>query len=428
MTLRRTIAAAGALSAALALLVSSPALAAGPDSTAAASTAADSTAAADTAAATDASPAPANGGLTVLDTRILGPLDQNEHVVARDNGQSVLYGGKSYWFFDDTIEKSPDAFLTSTAAVTSDLDASDNIALHSTTFASEQDTGAPTDFVPISASESAFEAAHASSDCTGSTDPLCGTVFGFWPGAAVADPAHHRILVFYGKLCRGGLDSGPCASGFIGQQIGSGIVSVDMRTKVATRLEIEHQDPNLTSPEGADPTLLFPVDQAWGNGGAVLVGNELYAYGGCTDAHACGVARVPVDRVQDRAAWQYYTGAGHGPAQWSSDPSKAVIVMQGGAAGETVHFDPTTHLYINTFEETLSDQVDFQTAPTPWGPWGTPTHLFTAAKSTNWNYAAFAHPEYTTNHGLTRYYTYYDSGTGLQMLVQVDFTIERKRH
>ena len=93
-----------------------------------------------------------------------------------------------------------------------------------------------------------------------------------------------------------------------------------------------------------------------------------------------------------------------------------------------MHFDPTTHLYINTFEETLSDQVDFQTAPTPWGPWGTPTHLFTAAKSTNWNYAAFAHPEYTTNHGLTRYYTYYDSGTGLQMLVQVDFTIQRKHH
>jgi hypothetical protein len=232
--------------------------------------------------------------------------------------------------------------------------------------------------------------------------------------------------VFYGKLCRGGLDTGPCASGFIGQQLGSGIVSVDMRTKVATRLTIENRDTSITSPEGVDPTLLFSPSEEWGNGGAVVVGHDLYAYGGCDDNHACGVARVPLDRVQDRAAWSFYTGTSNGRPQWSPDETKAVIVMQGGAAGETVQYDQTTHLYMNTFEETLSDQVQFQTSPTPWGPWGTPTDLFTAQKSTAWNYAAFAHPEYTTDHGLTRYYTYYSSATGAQMLVRVHFT--QKKH
>jgi hypothetical protein len=412
MTIRRSALAAAAIGTGLALLVSTPALAAPP--------------AAHTAASPAAAGAGANGGLAVAGFQNLGPLDQNAHVAARDNGQSVSYGGKSYWFFDDTIEQDPDGFLTSTAAVTSDLDASDGISLHATTYASEQDTGAPTDFVPISAKESAFQDQHASTDCAASTDPNCGTVFGFWPGAAVADPAHHRILVFYGKLCRGGLDTGPCASGFIGQQLGSGIVSIDMRTKQATRLVVQHRDTSITSPEGVDPTMLFPVAGEWGNGGAVLVGDELYAYGGCDDAHACGVARVPIARVQDRAAWRFYTGSAHGRPVWSSDASKAVIVMQGGAAGETVQYDPTTRRYMNTYEETLSDQVDFQTAPTPWGPWGTPTPLFTAAKSTNVNYAAFAHPEYTSRDGLTRYYTYYDSGTGAQMLVRVTFTKQRQ--
>jgi hypothetical protein len=177
MKLRNSVLSVGALGASLALVLGSPAFA---------DTVRDG--APDAPAASAATQLP-NGGLAVKDFQILGPLDQNSHVSARDNGQSVFYGGKSYWFFDDTIETDPDAFLTSTAAVTSDLTAADNIQLHSTTFASEADTGAPTEFVPLSTAETDFQNEHASTDCTGSTDPNCGTVFGFWPGAAVADPA-----------------------------------------------------------------------------------------------------------------------------------------------------------------------------------------------------------------------------------------------
>jgi hypothetical protein len=366
--------------------------------------------------------APSNGGLAVKDFQILGPVDQNSHVVARDNGESVLYGGKSYWFFDDTELRNPPGFMSSSAAVTSDLDASNGITLLSANPFNESDTGTPSEFVPYSAAETRFQDEHASSDCTGSSDPYCGTQFAFWPGAAVADPAHHRILVFYGKLCRGGLNTGPCASGFIGQPIGSGIVSVDMRTHHITRLDIKHQDPSLTSPEGHDPTLLFPTSQDWGNGGDVLVGNELYAYGQCSSTNACGVARVPIGEVQDHAAWTFYAGQSGGHPVWSSDPAAAVDVMNGGAAGETVQYDPATGLYMDTYMPFLSQQVYYQTAPTPWGPWSTPTVLYTAPATSGVEYAAFAHPEYTSNNGLTRYYTYYTSSTGQQMLVKVDFT------
>ncbi|GAB3804240.1 hypothetical protein GCM10028798_24230 [Humibacter antri] len=403
MTLKRTMTLVlPAFAAVLALMAASPAVAqpagpiAGPDSH--------------------------RGDLSVKDVTFLGPLDQNAHVVARDNGQSVLYRGKSYWFFDDTQVRNPDGFLSSTAAVTSDLDASNGITLHSTDPFDEQNTGSPTEFVPYSAAETAFQEAHASTNCTGSTDPYCGTQFAFWPGAAVADPARHRILVFYGKLCRGGPANGPCASGFVGQPLGNGIVSVDMSTHQISRLAIEHQDPALTSPEGHDPTQLFPSTQNWGSNGLVLHGRELYAYGGCSNTNACGVARVPVDRVQDRSAWRFYTGNANPRLAWSSDPAAAVAVMTGGAAGETVHFDPSTGLYTNTFMPFLSDQVQFQTAQHPWGPWSTPKLLFATPRTSGVEYAAFAHPEYTTNHGLTRYFTYYTSSTGAQMLVKVDFT------
>jgi hypothetical protein len=398
MKSRRLLGSAGLIGVALALAIGSP------------------------GSAASASPgAQPNGGLTVKDFQILGPIDQNSHVVARDNGQSVLYGGKSYWFFDDSELQDPSGFISSSAAVTSDLDASNGITLQSANPFDESDTGTPTEFVPYSAAETAFENEHASSDCTGSTDPYCNMQFAFWPGAAVADPAQHRILVFYLKLCRGGPSTGPCASGFVGQPIGSGIVSVDMRTHTITRLDIENQDPTLTSPEGHDPTLLFPEAQDWGTVGAVLVGNELYGYGNCTSTHACGVARVPIDQVQNHAAWQYYTGTSNGKPAWSSNPADAVIVMNGGAAGQTVQYDPTTGLYWDTYMPFLSQQVYYETARTPWGPWSTPTVLYTTPKTTGEDYAAFAHSEYTTNHGLTRYYTYYDSATGDQMLVRVDF-------
>jgi hypothetical protein len=410
----RRLAIPGLLGIALALAVGSPALAARAPGPASRPQPRSQSAASNTAP---------NGGLTVKDFKILGPVDQNSHVVARDNGQSVLYDGKSYWFFDDTQLQNPDGFISSSAAVTSDLNASDGITLQSANIFDVADTGSPTEFVPYSAAELQFQDEHAASDCTGSTDPYCDMQFAFWPGAAVADPAHHRILVFYGKLCRGGPDNGPCASGFVGQPLGNGIVSIDMRTHTISRLDIQNQDPTLTSPEGHDPTQLFPSDQDWGNGGDVLVGSELYAYGQCTSSvpTKCGVARVPIGEVQDHAAWRFYAGESGGRPVWSANAADATDVMYGGAAGETVQFDPSSGLFMDTYMSYLSQQVDYQTAPDPWGPWSTPSALFTAPATSGVEYAAFAHPEYTTNHGLTRYYTYYTSSTGQQMLVRVDF-------
>ncbi|TDO68724.1 uncharacterized protein DUF4185 [Kribbella sp. VKM Ac-2571] len=359
--------------------------------------------------------------LVVESATELGPITQNPHNAARDNGQSVRYGNQSVWFFDDTILKDPDGFLTSTAATTGDLDASDNITMTSANPFDEHSTGVPPEFVPFSAAELAFQQQHASADCTNSADEYCGTVFAHWPGPAVVDQARHRILVSYGKLCRGGRPGTPCESGFVGQAQGTGLVSVDMDSKTVTRLTAINRPADIPSPEGTDNTLFFPVGQDWGGQAMVLVGDTLYGYGKCT-LDGCAVAKVPIGNVTDISQWRYYTGAdSNGNPQWSTDPNTAVQVKANGAAGSTVYWDSALGAYVNTFMQFLAQDVMYQTAPQPWGPWSTPTKLFTAAKTSGTEYAAFAHPEYTSADGLTKYFTYYTSSTGAQMLVKVRF-------
>jgi hypothetical protein len=96
-------------------------------------------------------------------------------------------------------------------------------------------------------------------------------------------------------------------------------------------------------------------------------------------------------------------------------------VIGQGSAGGTVSADPQFGGYLHTYMPALSKTTLYQTAPHPWGPWSTPKTLYTAPSGSGTTYAAYGHPEYDSHHGLTKYFTYYDSATGDQMLVRVDF-------
>jgi hypothetical protein len=380
-----------------------------------------------------ASATPPTRTLTVVSTQALPNVDQNSHVLGRDNGQSAGYHGKSVWIFDDTMLQNPDGFLSNSGAITSDLNGSDGITLKSDnpfTDTPADEAGTPAEIIQLTAAEKAFQDAHASSGCTTDTDPYCGTVYGFWPGPVVADPARHRIIFSYGKLCRGGADGSPCASGFIGVQLGTGFAQLDMNTHKVTRIKVQNPDPTITSPElsGSDDTMMWPPDSSrtWGGGQMMVQGNTLYAWGGCTSGtNICGVAKVPVDQLQNRLAWRYYSGTKNGRPQWSANPADAVTVGEiDGAAGGTVQYVPSLHGYLNTYMAGITGVAVYQTSPTPWGPWTDPKPMFTGdPTNTLWDYAMFAHPEYATNGGLTQYITYYNPQTYQQELVRVDFKV-----
>jgi hypothetical protein len=364
---------------------------------------------------------------TVVATQDLGTIAQNGNILfngpfasGRDNGQSTGYQGHSVWIFNDTA-LTTGQLLTNTGAMTDDLNASDGLSLTSGSPFTSNDGNAPDTVVKETGTESAFESAH-NGGCGYPADRYCGSRFAFWPGAIVADPARHRLLTFYGKLCRGQSDTGaPCYNGFAGQPLGNGVAALDLNTGTVTRLAAQNMPAPVHSVEGDDPTMLFGAAYGYGNNSAVVSGDTLYAYGHC-DNYRCHLGRVPLASVQDRAQWTFYTGDVNGTPQWSATESAGVSIVDSGAAGGTVLWVPALGEWLDVYLAPLSNTAYYEVASNLWGPWSGPQPMFTGQPPANGvDYALYGHAEYAQNNGLTQYLSYYQPGTGYQRLERVDF-------
>lgn len=359
----------------------------------------------------------------------LGPLRQNPRVailpgvlLGRDNAASVGAEGKSYWFFGDTFI-SPLGAVNNSAAVTSDVDGTDGISVLSSNLKTDDPVNAPVEAISKTPTEIAFERAHAGTadQCAAKpSDAYCGTQFAHWPGAAVYDKARHRLLVMTTKICRFGARS--CTTGFTGTLLGGGITSVDLGTGTVRRLTIKHAE-RYWGAEGRDSTLLFQPDAffggtAWAEGGYLYTAYRCEPYG-----FTCSLARAPLGSVDDRRAWRFYTGQRRGAPVWSSSDQHLPRVLSTGAAGGTIQWAPAMKRYLAIYTVPYTSDVVYQTAAHPWGPWGSAQRLFAtlAPRGDVPNYAAFAHPEYSPDGGLTQYVTYYHSGYGELELVRVKF-------
>ncbi|MFG1924755.1 DUF4185 domain-containing protein [Cryptosporangium sp. NPDC048952] len=347
----------------------------------------------------------------VASVDVLDPVHQQGRVTGRDNGQSTRYGDRSVWVFADTELTKPDAFLSNTAASTSDLVGRDGITL------TASDVGGTAgdvhdEFLPWNDAERAFERAHAK-DCA---LRYCGVTFGLWPGPVIADPERNRVLVLYHKLCRGGAPQEPCSQKY-GQDLGTGVAAVDMRTYEVTRLPAGNAEP-VSSIEGRDPSLFFGPETMYASA-AVVAGEDVYVYGDCSTVDVrCRVAKVPLAKIADRSAWRFYGGDGW----WSIDPADAVATVRAGGAGNSVQWNPALQAWVNVYMEYGSHEVRAQVSGAPYGPWSEP---FTVAETDpgdyGTNYAAFAHPEYSERGGLVQYVTYYQQFSGAQKLLRVTF-------
>jgi Glycosyl hydrolases family 43/Domain of unknown function (DUF4185) len=336
----------------------------------------------------------------VADATEIGTVEQNPVITGRDGVTTTRFGDTVFWSFGDTVLTVPGAdgpystnlyWASNTLSWTADLNASDGITLENDYLDAEN---APTEFLPLTDVEREYNLAHkpdANGDCA---EPPCGAEYVLWPGTMVPDPDRDRILVFYGKVSRGGGQGG--YSG-----LGIGIAVLDPETKQAVRPELR--------PGEAEPTL------AWPEGGvkyknAVVVDDTLYAFGMFrADGSATidnYVARVPLADATDLSAWRYYAGEQDGAPVWSPDPDAAEIVMSGGNDGGSVSYVPYLDKYLAVYRPFLSsDQVGYRTAPNPWGPWSDEAPLFTMRPGTN--RAVYAHPEYASADGRTQYVFYY---------------------
>lgn len=318
----------------------------------------------------------------------LGTVRQNSVITMRDGTQSALFRGNSVWTFGDTAMSVAGAngsnWDNNSLSWTANLDASHGITL-------DRDlvdrTGVPREYLPQTSDETVYNYRHDDAHCR--AEP-CGAEFALWSAQAVADPARDRLLLFYVDIWR-------VAGNKRWQTVGSGIAVWTPGAPVVRPIS------DLQSPT---PTLMWSGDEVGYIGGSVVVGDLMYSYGCSPDwiIMHCRVARVALADALDKSRWRYYAGRG----VWSADPDEAVTVFDGGAAGNSVFYVPYLDQYMAIYSQPFTNDIMYRVAYQPWGPWSEAGLLFTGepAWQDNFDYAAFAHPEFATSDGRVQYVTY----------------------
>lgn len=120
-----------------------------------------------------------------------------------------------------------------------------------------------------------------------------------------------------------------------------------------------------------------PGEIGYGQYGSVLRDNVLYLYGQ-TNNKRTAIAKVSVDSVENRTAYQYYcNGAWTRIMPATSDPS--VVIPYAGAGGQgTFYHSAFFDAYVWIGQPILSVSADFYitTAPAPEGAWEAPFQIF----------------------------------------------------
>lgn len=281
--------------------------------------------------------------VVVVGARELGPLTTAEGVTLRERGYSLYAFGRSVWLFGDTRLSSPDAqgssVRSSSWSHTHDLNAQDGIAQFETPLDS---VDRPAELFSLTAEELAHNEA--------STDARVV----IWPLTGVRDDEQERVLLFYEKL--------RVSSSGVLTPIGSSVA-------VWTELEFGPVRPVLDA-SSDEPTLLFTDPEPRFGQAALLVGEHLYAWG-CEDTlyHPCKLARVELEAVFERDAWQFWTGR-----EWSASLADAVASLEADAMF-SVHYNPHVDRYLAFYGAREAGQLLLRSAEQPEGPWSDPTSV-----------------------------------------------------
>jgi hypothetical protein len=332
--------------------------------------------------------------VTVVQSTDLGAIGSNPKILGRDGGYSGVFGGYAVWLFGDTFLANPNAegqtLISDSWSFTSDFNAQDG----STGFQEREDAaGAPTMFLQLTATEQAFNAAHAGNPCQ---QQPCGARWALWPGAMVADPARNRALVFYQLVSA---QPGNFNFQTVGYSIAPWQNFADLPQRPAINPTAEH------------PDLLFNQNQPSFGSAALVDGDTLYAYG-CYNSElsvACVLGRVDLADVTNLSAWTFYAGDGN----WSSQLSDAMWVFTANHI-LNVSWNDYLQRYVAIYNQPLSGNVMIRTALAPEGPWSAEVMAFEALQPAAGQSPvddAQAHPEYNANGGQTMFVTY-THGTG----------------
>jgi hypothetical protein len=174
-------------------------------------------------------------------------------------------------------------------------------------------------------------------------------------------------------------------------------------------------------------TLWWSVEQP--QFGAIAFYDEptgyVFLYGSMQDpdsVHHAYLARVPPREIANLPSHEYFSGD---PNDWSSDERHAVSLFSGQPNEMSVSYNLYLRKYLAVHSLGLSGDLVGRTAEKPWGPWSSPTVLWTVAPfdATAYPprsfYAGKEHPEIARDGGRVLYLTYIDSNEYFPHLIEV---------
>lgn len=114
--------------------------------------------------------------------------------------------------------------------------------------------------------------------------------------------------------------------------------------------------------------------------------------------------RVPAEQaaVEDASAYAYFAGTAGGEARWSADPAEAETVLEGTIGELSVMWSTYLERWIMTYSDAGSAYI--VEGVTPWGPWGDPIELVSAADYPGL-YSPYLNPRYVTDGGRRIHFT-----------------------
>lgn len=324
-------------------------------------------------------------GPAVASAEELGVVGQSEAIQGRDGGQSALLWGRSVWTYGDTVLNVNDVdgrnWHHNSVSWTEDLDASDGVDDLTEPL---DEAGAPAWLVAPTEDERTFNEAHwDDGDC----EEPCGARWAAWPGSPVWDEQNQRAILFYGLIY-----AEPGDFNFEGK--GSSIALWTDPDGPAERPTIGRVADH--------PDLIWAEDEGEIGNGSAIEDGYLYTFS-CPQrgwSRPCGLARAPLDDVQDHDAWRFWDGRA-----WGEDMDAAEGLFD-GAPILSLDYNPYLNSWLVVYSPTLSSQIVARTAPELTGPWSREALLYEPTGEDEDPYDAVAHAELAEDDGRVVYVTW----------------------
>jgi hypothetical protein len=134
-------------------------------------------------------------------------------------------------------------------------------------------------------------------------------------------------------------------------------------------------------------------------GAGNAAGRHVYALGTpCGRAGGARAARVPAEKVQDTAAWEYWDGTA-----WTAERARAVEVILPGVGEASLVWNAGIGRWMHATVNEVSKAVELRFAERPQGPWSDPAVMATTSDHAM-PYGAFMTPSWISADGLTFYF------------------------